>query len=45
MLFGSAFFFIPGIGPLLVAGPLITWIVGAAEGAVVVGGLSAIGAD
>jgi hypothetical protein len=44
MLFGSAFFFIPGIGPLLVAGPLITWIVGATEGAVVVGGLSAIGA-
>ena len=44
MMVGSAFFFIPGIGPLLVAGPLITWIVGAAEGAVVVGGLSAIGA-
>jgi hypothetical protein len=44
MMVGSAFFFIPRIGPLLVAGPLITWIVGAAEGAVVVGGLSAIGA-
>jgi hypothetical protein len=44
MMVGSAFSFIPGIGPLLVAGPLITWIVGAAEGAVVVGGLSAIGA-
>ena len=43
-LFGSAFFFIPGVGPLLVAGPLVTWIVGALEGAVVVGGLSAIGA-
>ena len=35
---------IPGIGPLVVAGPLVGWIVGALEGAVVVGGLSAIGA-
>jgi hypothetical protein len=42
--FGSAFFFIPGIGPLLVGGPLVVWIVGALESAVVVGGLSAIGA-
>jgi hypothetical protein len=32
------------LGPLLVAGPLVTWIVGALEGAAVVGGLSAIGA-
>jgi len=44
LLFGSAFFMIPGVGPLLVAGPLIGWIVGALEGAVVVGGLSALGA-
>jgi uncharacterized membrane protein len=44
MLFGAAFFAIPGIGPVLVAGPLVTWIVGALEGAVVMGGLSAIGA-
>jgi uncharacterized membrane protein len=44
LLFGSAFFAIPGIGPLLVAGPLVAWIVGALEGAVVVGGVSAIGA-
>ena len=44
MLFGSAMFLIPGVGPLLVAGPLVGWIVGALEGAVVVGGLSAIGA-
>jgi len=44
MLFGSAFFLIPGIGPLLVAGPLVAWIVGALEGAAVVGGLSAVGA-
>ena len=44
VLFGSAFFIIPGIGPLLAAGPLVAWIVAALEGAVVVGGLSAIGA-
>ena len=44
LLFGSAFFAIPGIGPVLVAGPLVAWIVGALEGAVVVGGVSAIGA-
>lgn len=43
-LFGSAFFLIPGIGPLVVAGPLVSWIVGALEGAVLVGGLSAVGA-
>src|ERR1700691_1625141 len=44
LLFGAAFFAIPGIGPVLVAGPLVAWIVGALEGAVVVGGLSALGA-
>jgi uncharacterized membrane protein len=44
MLFGSAFFFVPGVGPLLFAGPIVTYIVGALEGAVVVGGLSALGA-
>ena len=44
LLFGSAFFFIPGIGPLIVFGPLVSWLVGALEGAVVVGGLSALGA-
>jgi hypothetical protein len=44
LLFGSAFFAIPGIGPVLVAGPVIAWIVGGLEGAAVVGGLSAIGA-
>ena len=44
MLFGSAVFMVPGLGPLLVAGPLVAWIVGALEGAVVVGGLSIIGA-
>ena len=44
LLFGSAFFAIPGIGPVLMAGPVVAWIVGALEGAVVVGGLSAVGA-
>ena len=44
LLFGSAFFMIPGFGPILVAGPLVAWLVGALEGAVVVGGLSALGA-
>ena len=44
LLFGSAFFWIPGLGPILVAGPLATWIVGALEGAAVVGGLSVLGA-
>lgn len=44
LLFGAAFFWVPGVGPLLVAGPLAAWIVGALEGAVVVGGLSAVGA-
>ena len=44
MLFGAAFFVIPGIGPILVAGPLVAWIIGALEGAVVVGGLSVLGA-
>ena len=44
LLFGSAFFWVPGVGQLLVAGPLVMWIVGALEEAAVVGGLSALGA-
>ena len=44
LLFGSAFFWVPGIGPLLVAGPLAAAILGALENAVLVGGLSALGA-
>jgi len=44
MLFGAAFFWVPGVGPLLAGGPLVAWMVGALEGAVVVGGLSALGA-
>ena len=44
ILFGSAYFLVPGIGPLLVAGPLVVWIVGVLEGAAIVGGVSALGA-
>jgi len=44
LLFGAAFFWVPGIGPLLVAGPLVSAFVAALESAVVVGGLSALGA-
>jgi uncharacterized membrane protein len=44
ILFGAAFFWIPGIGPLVVAGPLVSAIIGGLEGAVAVGGLTALGA-
>ncbi len=44
LLFGSAFFMIPGLGAILAAGPVVGWIVGALESAVVVGGVSALGA-
>lgn len=44
LLFGSAFFVIPGVGPLLVAGPLLMSIIAALEGAVVVGTVSVVGA-
>ena len=41
---GSAFFIIPGVGPILIAGSFVSALVGALEGAVVFGGLSALGA-
>jgi hypothetical protein len=44
MLFGSAFFMVPGVGPIMAAGPIVAWIVGALESAVLVGGISAVGA-
>jgi len=44
LLMGSAFFALPGFGPLLVAGPLAVGILGALEGATAVGNLSALGA-
>src|SRR5450432_1443516 len=43
-LLGSGFFLIPGIGPLVIAGPLVAWIVRALEGAILIGGVSALGA-
>jgi uncharacterized membrane protein len=44
LLLDSAFFAIPGIGPVVLAGPLVSWIVAILEGAVVFGGVSALGA-
>jgi uncharacterized membrane protein len=44
LLLGWAVFFVPGIGPVLAAGPVVGAIVAALEGAAVVGGLSALGA-
>lgn len=44
LLFGAAFLFIPGVGPVVAAGSIVGWIVSALEGALVVGGLSALGA-
>lgn len=41
---GAGFFLIPGIGPMAMAGPVVGWLLGALEGAVVFGGLSALGA-
>jgi uncharacterized membrane protein len=29
ILFGSAFLIIPGVGPIMVGGPLVSWIIGA----------------
>jgi len=43
LIFGTGFFLIPGIGPLVMAGPFVSTFVGALEGAIVVGGLSALG--
>jgi hypothetical protein len=44
LLFGTAFFWVPAIGPMLVGGPLVASIVAGLEDALIVGGLSAIGA-
>jgi uncharacterized membrane protein len=43
LLCGSALFLVPEIGLLVVAGPVVGWIIGALEGAVVMGGLGALG--
>ena len=42
-LVGSAFFAIPGIGPLVFAGPIVSWMVGALEGAAIGGGIGVLG--
>ena len=44
LLFGSAFFWVPGIGPLVIAGPLVSWMVAALEGAAIYGGANALAA-
>jgi hypothetical protein len=44
LLFAPAIFFLPGVGLVAMAGPLVAALVSALEGAVVVGGLSAVGA-
>ncbi|MCY0880417.1 MAG: permease [Firmicutes bacterium] len=44
LLAGAAFLAVPGVGPVMAAGPLVSLLVGALEGGIVVGGLSAVGA-
>ena len=44
LLLAPAVFVLPGIGLVGMAGPIVATLVGALEGAVVVGGLSALGA-
>jgi hypothetical protein len=43
LLFGSAFLMIPGIGAVMVGGPLVAYLISAVEMAVVTGGLTALG--
>jgi hypothetical protein len=44
LLFAPAVFFLPGLGVVAMAGPFVATLVSALEGAVVVGGMSALGA-
>jgi hypothetical protein len=44
LLFGPAVFFIPGLGLVAMAGPFVAALISALEGAVIVGGISALGA-
>jgi len=44
LLAPTIFFFLPGLGLIATAGPLVSALVGALEGAVVVGGVSALSA-
>lgn len=43
LLLAPAVFFLPGLGLLGMAGPVVATLIGGLEGAVVVGGLSALG--
>ncbi len=44
LIVGSAILFVPGVGPVTVAGTFVSALLGGLEGAVLVGGLSAFGA-
>jgi hypothetical protein len=44
LLIGAAFFWVPAVGPIAAAGPIVHLLVSAVEGAAVVGGISAVGA-
>ncbi|HPG60609.1 MAG TPA: DUF1269 domain-containing protein [Casimicrobium sp.] len=44
VMLAPAVFFVPGLGLLAMAGPVVSALVGALEGVIVVGGLSALGA-
>jgi hypothetical protein len=44
MLFGAVVFFVPGIGMVVIAGPMVAWTVSALEGEVRTGEVSALGA-
>ena len=43
LFYNPAFLIVPGFGPLVIAGPFVSSLVGAPEGAVTAGGLSALG--
>lgn len=42
LLFGSAFLFMPGIGPVMIGGPLVAWLIEGLSTAAVVGGVGAL---
>ena len=44
ILFGSAFFWVPGIGPLALASPIVSTLAGGVGGAALTGGVTALGA-
>jgi uncharacterized membrane protein len=43
LLTGAALFWLPGIGPVIVAGPVVAWILAVLEGTAVGAGLGALG--